>query len=320
MTEISFTQRELDVMTILWRRGSGTVSEVREALGEELAYTTVLWVLQTLALGCLPVVLMPWNPFAWQGHGRLRLAVETDCDRRVLDRGVAARAYGRFLIHAAGRCAAPSSGIVALAGSPSTLETRIRTMTNHNHRRSATRAVVTAIVGTALVVVACDARLPAAVEEAEAVETIRAPSNMSAGEPFAYFVDGVRVTAREAQALAPEHLRQVEIVRPGDGEPAMIRIGTSLRATDNVTITDPDRQREVTLQRIGDGGAAASPAGFDGIVELNGEMVSPSALSALPPEQIKYVEVLRGRAAAVAIDHPAAANGLIRGTIRPDGR
>lgn len=48
MDEISFTPRELDVMSILWRGGSGTVSEVREALGEALAYTSVLSALQTL--------------------------------------------------------------------------------------------------------------------------------------------------------------------------------------------------------------------------------------------------------------------------------
>ena len=42
------TDRELDVMSILWRAGSGTVGEVREELSDKLAYTTVLWVLQTL--------------------------------------------------------------------------------------------------------------------------------------------------------------------------------------------------------------------------------------------------------------------------------
>ncbi|HEU0012910.1 MAG TPA: BlaI/MecI/CopY family transcriptional regulator [Longimicrobium sp.] len=46
--ESRLTHRELDVMSILWRGGSGTVSEVRRQLGEPLAYTTVLWVLQTL--------------------------------------------------------------------------------------------------------------------------------------------------------------------------------------------------------------------------------------------------------------------------------
>lgn len=45
---IAFTDRELDVMTVLWNRGSATVTEVREALRDELAYTTVLTVLRTL--------------------------------------------------------------------------------------------------------------------------------------------------------------------------------------------------------------------------------------------------------------------------------
>jgi predicted transcriptional regulator len=46
--DISFTDRELDVMAVLWRRGTGTVNEVREALDDELAYTTVLTILRTL--------------------------------------------------------------------------------------------------------------------------------------------------------------------------------------------------------------------------------------------------------------------------------
>lgn len=46
--EISFTDRELDVMAVLWRRGSGTVTEVREGLDDDLAYTTVLTILRTL--------------------------------------------------------------------------------------------------------------------------------------------------------------------------------------------------------------------------------------------------------------------------------
>ena len=48
MADPRFTERELDVMSILWRLGSGTVAEVREQIGVDLAYTTVLWVLQTL--------------------------------------------------------------------------------------------------------------------------------------------------------------------------------------------------------------------------------------------------------------------------------
>jgi predicted transcriptional regulator len=44
----TFTERELDIMSVLWRRGSGSVTEVREALGDEVAYTTVLKILQIL--------------------------------------------------------------------------------------------------------------------------------------------------------------------------------------------------------------------------------------------------------------------------------
>lgn len=46
--DISFTDRELDVMAVLWRNGSGTVAEVRDALDDSFAYTTVLTVLRTL--------------------------------------------------------------------------------------------------------------------------------------------------------------------------------------------------------------------------------------------------------------------------------
>ncbi|HJR34816.1 MAG TPA: BlaI/MecI/CopY family transcriptional regulator [Gemmatimonadales bacterium] len=45
---LRLSDRELDVMAVLWARGSGTVAEVREALTDPLAYTTVLTVLRTL--------------------------------------------------------------------------------------------------------------------------------------------------------------------------------------------------------------------------------------------------------------------------------
>lgn len=49
MTErAAFTERELDIMSVLWREGSGTVTEVREALNDDLGYTSVLKMLQIL--------------------------------------------------------------------------------------------------------------------------------------------------------------------------------------------------------------------------------------------------------------------------------
>jgi len=46
--DISFTDREADVMQILWDHGPSVVSEVRAHLHDQLAYTTVLTVLRTL--------------------------------------------------------------------------------------------------------------------------------------------------------------------------------------------------------------------------------------------------------------------------------
>ena len=49
MTDIHFPPRELAVMSVLWRLGSATVADVRDAMDDGLAYTSVLSALQTLA-------------------------------------------------------------------------------------------------------------------------------------------------------------------------------------------------------------------------------------------------------------------------------
>src|SRR4051812_47079182 len=44
----AFTDRELDIMSVLWEHGPSTVTEVREYLTDELAYNTVLTMLRIL--------------------------------------------------------------------------------------------------------------------------------------------------------------------------------------------------------------------------------------------------------------------------------
>ena len=48
MDEANLTDRELDAMKILWKHGSGTVGEILDRFPDPVAYTTVLWLLQTL--------------------------------------------------------------------------------------------------------------------------------------------------------------------------------------------------------------------------------------------------------------------------------
>ena len=45
---IIFTDRELDLMTVLWEHGPSTAAEVRDKLTDELAYNTVLTMLRIL--------------------------------------------------------------------------------------------------------------------------------------------------------------------------------------------------------------------------------------------------------------------------------
>jgi predicted transcriptional regulator len=46
--DILLTDREADIMQLLWEHGPSVVAEVRDRLNDELAYTTVLTVLRTL--------------------------------------------------------------------------------------------------------------------------------------------------------------------------------------------------------------------------------------------------------------------------------
>ena len=46
--EIVLHDRELDLMEVLWERGSATAAEVRDALKDPLAYNTVLTILRRM--------------------------------------------------------------------------------------------------------------------------------------------------------------------------------------------------------------------------------------------------------------------------------
>lgn len=48
MGDVVFTDRELDLMGVLWEHGPSTVADVRSRLTDDLAYTTVLTILRTL--------------------------------------------------------------------------------------------------------------------------------------------------------------------------------------------------------------------------------------------------------------------------------
>lgn len=81
-----------------------------------------------LLLPLVALLLQPWNPAVWWLARRLRLAIEVDCDARVLDRGADLHSYGLVLLEAGSRDAGAPLPAPALSTPPSWLERRIRAM------------------------------------------------------------------------------------------------------------------------------------------------------------------------------------------------
>jgi BlaI family transcriptional regulator, penicillinase repressor len=50
MTDLHLTQRELDIMGVLWELGEGTVTKVRDRVDPDLAYTSISSMIRTLEL------------------------------------------------------------------------------------------------------------------------------------------------------------------------------------------------------------------------------------------------------------------------------
>jgi BlaI family transcriptional regulator, penicillinase repressor len=50
MTKLHLTQRELDIMSVLWDLGEATATEVRDKVDPDLAYTSISSMIRTLEL------------------------------------------------------------------------------------------------------------------------------------------------------------------------------------------------------------------------------------------------------------------------------
>ena len=81
------------------------------------------------ALALIATVIQPWNPAVWWIARRLRVALEVDCDSRVLRRGSDPRTYGLLLLEAGSRAAGCRLPIPALSRPLSSLEERLQIIT-----------------------------------------------------------------------------------------------------------------------------------------------------------------------------------------------
>jgi TonB family protein len=113
-----------------------------------------------LWIAALAVTLMPWNPALWIHVRRLRLAIELDCDARVLRANDDANTYGELLLRIAGRNATRAFLLAPGLWEPRTnLERRIAAMTS-SPRVSRSRLALLTAVGALAVGLACSVDPP----------------------------------------------------------------------------------------------------------------------------------------------------------------
>ena len=177
-------------------------------------------------------VLMPWNPVAWWLVRRLRLAIELDCDARVLAAGRDSRAYGNLLLDVCERRLRPGLLLApALFERTSTLKTRILAMQPRRPRFVRTRAALGSAAALTLVVLACDMPSPEAV----------APDGKNQATKRLYGeVQSVVGPAPDAKGLVS---RYFPAVARGEGGPSILFVVKS--ATGAVVLTEAKPASEV---------------------------------------------------------------------------
>jgi Zn-dependent protease with chaperone function len=174
---------------------------------------------QLLLLALTLLVVMPWNlPLGWQLR-RLRFAIAVDCDARVLRQGHDVSQYGETLIAVGARRASALALVPAMAGSPSSLEQRIRTMVRKETKFG--WALAAGLTGVALALAASAAEVSPPGNDGAAAPKTEAPlrrlvDSMVAGKP-------------DYQDLTPKF---AEVVR---GQPALQAGLASLGPVQSVT-------------------------------------------------------------------------------------
>ncbi|MYA34254.1 MAG: M56 family metallopeptidase [Gemmatimonadales bacterium] len=121
-----------------------------------------------LATGLLLASLSPWNPAVWWSLVRLRLAVEGDCDRRVLARGTPVRSYARLLLAVAGGSRRTPEPVPALIrGGRPVIERRLMMIKTSTKKPRVRASILTAAAGLGLFALACDTPIPQSPAEPE---------------------------------------------------------------------------------------------------------------------------------------------------------
>ncbi len=147
------------------------------------------------AAAAAALVIAPWNPAVWWQVRRLRLAVEMDCDSRVLARGGDALAYADLLLRVGRRQARLPLGAPALGEPMSFLGRRIRRMTTALPWWRWAGATAAGLVAAAAIIAACETPRPVRPEREARAVLVATPALMARramGHPDSILAEVIR--------------------------------------------------------------------------------------------------------------------------------
>jgi hypothetical protein len=168
----------------------------------------------------LVLALQPWNVALWAVFARFRLALEADCDRRVLGITGDVRRYGTLLVEVCARTTPSAAPHIAFVERPSNLERRIRRMTHQPRLRSvagASAVLAAMVLSTAAWTVSAPARQAPAVS--------RAARTPFSGRARVWQLQPVVTVAPRTSESPPTVRDSTPIVEPSSGPAPMLAAG-----------------------------------------------------------------------------------------------
>jgi bla regulator protein blaR1 len=116
----------------------------------------------TLLLGLASGLVLAffWNPGLWWILQRFGGAMEVDCDRRVLARGVSRAEYGALLVDVGSRCGGLPLPAATMAEPSNLLERRLKQMRASNVRHPVLALGTAGVAAALLLAVACETEAP----------------------------------------------------------------------------------------------------------------------------------------------------------------
>lgn len=277
------------------------------------------------------VALLPWCPIAWWMFGRLRHAIELDCDHRVLRRGYDRKAYGNLLIELTQRAIRGPVPAAAFAAPKPLLTRRIRLMMKPTLRRYRWHAVLAAAAAVTLTAIGCELPTPPTEDKSSQSEPEQLTANLHVARELLQEAEG-RLERRFGEGPIGDEEREElvgTILRTKRAlEEAMAANGGNFEFTasevgpaDEQAVSEAEfgRFRLRAIEETAAGALHSNPQVYvDGVLleasETAAGLNMPFGIS-VNPDDIARVEVIKGDVLRAQFG-PEATSGVIRITTK----